>query len=135
MKLWARLLKRLNKVCTPVIPHAEWHDFLRAFSGRHAGWFVTIETHDLETDETVTSRLVRLERVELDLEDKHNARINVTVRDDQKEIKHILFRPSDVMLQVSQDGNDQGLRIISVNTITTVRFRVATSPELVDGVA
>ena len=135
MKLWARLPKRLNSVCTPVIPHAEWHEFLRAFSGRHAGWLVTIETHDLETGETVTSRLVRLERVELDLEDKHNTRINVTVRDDQKEIKHILFRPSDVMLQVSQDGNDQGLRIISVNTITTVRFRVATSPELVDGVA
>ena len=135
MKLWARLPKRLNSVCTPVIPHAEWHEFLRAFSGRHAGWLVTIETHDLETGETVTSRLVRLERVELDLEDKHNARINVTVRDDQKEIKHILFRPSDVILQVSQDGNDQGLRIISVNTITTVRFRVATSPELVDGVA
>jgi hypothetical protein len=129
------LLKRLNNVCTPIIPHAEWHEFLRAFSGRHAGWLVTIETHDLETGETVTSRLMQLERVELDLEDKNNARINVTVRDDQKEIKHILFRPSDVMLQVSQDGNDEGLRIISVSTVTTVRFRVATSPELVDGVA
>ena len=89
MKLWARLPKRLNSVCTPVIPHAEWHEFLRAFSGRHAGWLVTIETHDLETGETVTSRLVRLERVELHLEDKHNTRINVTVRDDQKEITHI----------------------------------------------
>jgi hypothetical protein len=122
-------------LCTPVIPHAEWDEFLRAFSDRHAGWLVTIETHDLETGETVASRLMPLERVELDLEDKNNARINVTVRDDQKEIKHVLFRPSDVMLQVSRDGNDEGLRIISLNTITTVRFRVATSPELVDGVA
>jgi Family of unknown function (DUF5335) len=135
VKLWARSRKRRNNVCTPVIPHAEWHEFLQAFSKRHAGWLVTIQTHDLKTGETVTSRLVRLERVELDLEDKNNARINVTIRDDQKEIKHILFRPSDVMLKISQDGSDEGLQIISVNTITTVRFRVATSPELVDGVA
>jgi hypothetical protein len=122
-------------MCIPVVPHNEWSDFLRAFSDRHAGWLVSIETHDLKTQETVESRFMRLRGVELDLEDEKNPRINVIVRDDQKEIKHILFRPSDLMLQVADDGNEQGLRIVSVNTVTTVRFRVAASPELVDGVA
>jgi hypothetical protein len=118
-----------------VVPHNKWGEFLRAFSSRHAGWLVTIETHDLDTAETVTSRSVQLEFVELDLEDRKNPRINILVRDDQKEIKRILFRPSDVTLQLSEGGKEEGLRIVSVNTVTTIRFRVATSPELVDGVA
>jgi hypothetical protein len=122
-------------MCTAIVPHDEWREFLRAFSRRHAGWLVSIETHDLKTGENVASRFVRLESVELDLEDEKNPRINVIVRDNQKEIKHILFRPSDVIQQISEDGNEQGLRVISINTVTTVRFRVATSPELVDGVA
>jgi hypothetical protein len=120
---------------TAVVPHNEWHEFLRAFSSRYAGWLVAIETHDLKTRETVTSRFVRFEYAELDLEDKKNPRINVVVRDDQKEIKHILFRPSDLIQPISENGNEDGLRIVSVNTVTTVKFRVAVSPELVDGVA
>src|SRR5438552_12569540 len=122
-------------MCTPVVPHNKWREFLESFTRRYQGWLVSIETHDLQTGETVTSRFLRLESVELDLEDQNNPRINVVVRDAQKEIKHILFRPSDMMQQISRDGNDEGLRIVSVNTVTTVRFRVATSPEMVDGVA
>jgi len=80
----------------------------------------------------VTSRLVRLDSVELDLEDEKNPRINVIVRDQHKEIKHILFRPSD-LIQLAEDGTNRGLRIISQNTVTTVWFRVAAAPELVDG--
>jgi Family of unknown function (DUF5335) len=121
-------------MCSSVISHNEWFEFLQSFTARHNSWFVTIETHDLKTGETVTSRFVRLESVELDLEDQTNPRINVNVRDGQKQIRHILFRPSELMLQVSEDAKDEGLRIVSVNTVTTVRFRVATSPELVDGI-
>jgi hypothetical protein len=117
-----------------VIARTEWDDFLRAFTNRHAGWLVTIETHDLKTDETVRSRYLRLDRVEFDIEDQKNPRINVIVRDDQKEIKHILFRPSH-LLQLAEEGNEHGLRIVSVNTVTSVRFRVAAAPESVDDVA
>jgi len=122
-------------MCIPVIPHNEWPEFLDSFTRWHRGRLVIIETHDSETGETVASRFVRLVSVELDLEDRNNARINVNVRDGEKEIKHILFRPSDVMRRISEDGNEEGLRIISVNTVTTVRFRVAGAPEFVDGVA
>ena len=117
------------------IPHEQWEQWLRAFSARHAGWLVSIETRDLETDETVNSRFMQLIGVELDMEDRKNHRINISVRDDHREIKHILFRPSDVMDQLSGDGREEGVRIISLNTVTTVRFRVAAAPEVVNGIA
>ncbi len=117
------------------IPHEQWEQWLRAFSARHAGWLVSIETRDLETDETVNSRFMQLIGVELDMEDRKNHRINISVRDDRREIKHILFRPSDVMDQLSGDGSEEGVRIISLNTVTTVRFRVAAAPEVVNGIA
>jgi hypothetical protein len=122
-------------MCTVVVPHDDWEEFLRSFSSRHSGWLVRLETHDLETGETVATRFARLGSVQLDLEDVHNQRINVVVHDDLKEIKHIFFQPSDLTLQISRDGNEEGLRIVSVNTVTTVRFRVAAPPETVDDVA
>src|SRR5215471_15171984 len=73
----------------PVIPHAQWQEFLESFSRRHAGWHVSVETHDLQTAERVQYPFVRLESIELDLEDRKNPRINVLVRDKQKQIKHI----------------------------------------------
>jgi len=117
------------------IPHDQWDEWLRAFTGRHAGWLVNIETHDVQTGETVKSRFMRLLALELDLEDQPNPRINIVVRDNHQEIKHILFRPSDLTEQMSEEGNEKAVRITSLNTVTTVRFRVAVSPELVDGVA
>jgi Family of unknown function (DUF5335) len=131
----ASFLQPIIKMSTSVIPHDQWNDWLQSFTSRHAGWLVTIETHDLQTGETVRSRFMQLLAVELDLEDRKNPRINIVVRDNHQEIKHILFRPSDVTEQLSKQGTEKSLRITSLNTVTTVRFRVAASPELVDGVA
>ena len=117
------------------IPQKQWREFLQEFSRRHHGWLVTVETHDLETAEDVASRFLPLQSIALDLEDEKNPRINVTVRSDEKEIRHILFRPSEVVLYRSERGDEEAVRVVSINTSTTVRFRVATSPELVDGVA
>ncbi len=117
------------------IPQKQWREFLQEFSRRHHGWLVTVETHDLETAEDVASRFLPLQSIALDLEDEKNPRINVTVRSDQKEIRQILFRPSEVVLYRSARGDEEAVRVVSINTSTTIRFRVATSPELVDGVA
>ena len=117
------------------IPQKQWREFLQEFSRRHHGWLVTVETHDLETAEDVASRFLPLQSITLDLEDEKNPRINVTVRSDQKEIRQILFRPSEVVLYRSARGDEEAVRVVSINTSTTIRFRVATSPELVDGVA
>ncbi len=117
------------------IPSTEWKEFLEAFTERHRGWLVRMEIHDFETGEDVGSKYMPLDSVELDTEDSANPRINVTVEADQKIIKHVLFRPSRLTLQLSQDGADESLNIQSLNTSTTIRFRAAVLPDVVDGVA
>jgi len=99
-----------------------WKHFLEDFSRRHAGWWVEIETHDVETKETVTSHMTRLRSIELDLEDEKNPRINVTVFYNSKEIKHILFRPSQVTLHLSEQDEEDCLRVRSIHTKTAIRL-------------
>ena len=117
------------------IPPEDWREFLNSFSARHRGWLVRIEIHDIETEEDVGSQFVPLHSIELDTEDSKNSRINVTVDTDRKLIKHVLFRPSRLTLHLSADGADEWLNIQSLNTSTTIRFRAAVLPDVVDGVA
>src|SRR5919109_1430649 len=110
------------------IPREQWDEFLNGFSERHAGWLACLETHDTETGETVSTRYLPLEEIALDTEDTKNTRINVTVGSDNKVVKHIFFRPTQLTLQVSQDRKkDESLHIQSLNTSTTVRFRSASA--------
>jgi hypothetical protein len=103
----------------------EWGRFLDTFSARYRGWQVQLETYDVVTRERVFSHEMPLESIELDLEDEENPRINLTVHDGNKLIKHILFRPSR-LVSVSSD-QEQSLLVDTVNTETTVRFRAAAS--------
>ncbi len=114
------------------IPPNIWDDFLRAFSERHAGWLVQVEIHDIETQETVASHTSTLHSIELDTEDEKNPRINVTVLYDTKELKHILFRPSRVALHISEQNGEEALRVMSINTDTTVRLRAAKPTDVLD---
>jgi hypothetical protein len=117
------------------IPREQWKEFLDEFSERHRGWLVRLEIHDRDTEEEVGSHYLPLHSIELDTEDAHNPRINVSVDSDHKLIKHVLFRPSRLMLGLTSIGADESLLIESLNTTTTVRFRAAVFPEIVDGVA
>ena len=117
------------------VPPSEWCEFLEAFSRRHRGWLVRMEVHDRETGEDVGSRYMPLERIELDTEDSANPRINITMDTDHKVFKHVLFRPSRLVLHLSSNGADESLSIESLNTSTTIRFRAAVMPDVVDGVA
>jgi Family of unknown function (DUF5335) len=114
-----------DKMSTVSIPREQWSDFLDNFSQRHAGWLASLETHDIETGETVSSRYMPLENIVLDTEDARNPRINVTVESDNKLIKHVFFRPTHVALELWRDGENESLHVQSLNTSTTVRFRNA----------
>ncbi len=114
------------------IPPEQWARFLEAFTRRHMGWLVRLETHDVQTGENVCSRYKPLQLIELDTEDTKNPRINVTVNSEHKLIKHILFRPSRLTLKLSDDGAEESLNIESLNTSTTIRLRAAVLPHLVD---
>jgi len=108
---------------TTIIPKEEWSDFLKDFSRMHEGWLTTLETNDLVTREIVESHETPLQSIELDLEDEKNPRINVIVRLDNKELKHILFLPSHMTLETSEGGWRESLDIETVNTKTRIRLR------------
>ena len=114
------------------IPPKVWKGFLETFSERHAGWLVQVETHDRQTDENVASRISALHSIELDDEDEKNPRINVTVLYDTKQLKYILFRPSQMSLHISEQDGDDSLEISSLNTDTTIRMRGAKKIDALD---
>jgi hypothetical protein len=125
-------MPRIKKTRTKETPGTsispgEWGRFLKTFSTRYRGWLVQLETYDVVTRERVLSQEMRLESIELDLEDEENPRINVTVHDGNKVIKHILFRPSRLVSVSSGHDQKQSLLVDTVNTETTVRFRAAAS--------
>ena len=105
------------------IPEKVWKSFLQTFGERHAGWLIQVQTHDIQTDETVSSRISALHSIELDDEGEKNHRIKVTVLYDTKALTHILFRPSRVILHVSEQDGEDSLRISSLNADTTIRIR------------
>jgi len=101
----------------------DWKSLLNRFTETNSGLQVELETYDRETEEQITTPLAALHSLTLDLEDVKNPRINVTVLSGNKEIRHILFRPSQVVLHASRENGDEALTIESVNTETTVRLR------------
>jgi hypothetical protein len=121
----SRKLKSYNtKASAPiatVILKDQWDPFLEAFGRLHHGWPTRIETKDTVTREEVVSHESPLESIELDLEDERNPRINVTVKLDNKLVKHILFLPSRVVHRTY--GNEESIEIETLNTETTIYVR------------
>lgn len=111
-----------------VVPRADWNAFLAMFGRLHRGWLTRLETNDRVTQETVVSQEMPLQSIELDLEDEKNPRINVSVRLDNKELKHILFLPSRLVLRSFEGGRVESLQVDTVNTETTVYFRSQEDP-------
>jgi hypothetical protein len=105
-----------------VVPGAEWVTFLENFSRTHKDWPTILETTDLVTHETVKSQEILLQAIEFDVEDEKNPRINVSGRLDNKVIKHILFRPSHMVLNTTNGGWQESLEIDTVNTKTRIHL-------------
>jgi hypothetical protein len=124
-----------NQIRTSEIPRRDWKGLLERFSETNSGLQVELETHDRETEEHITSPPSALHSLTLDLEDAKNPRINVTVLSGNKEIRHILFRPSQVVLHTSKENGDEALTIESVNIVTTVHLRRRVSAAYLDDVA
>src|SRR6266516_6449328 len=122
--------KKLKEAAGAIISPAEWGGFLDDVNARYRGWLVRLETHDVVTGERVVSQELPLQSIELDLEDEKNPRINVTVQEDNKLLKHILFRPSCLVLISSVDDQEQLLQVETVNTETTIHFRAPIAARL-----
>jgi|SRR5215813_1739988 len=114
------------------IPGKVWKEFFDTFSDRHAGWLVQVETHNLQRDETSASEIASLLSIKLDLEDEKNPRLDLTVLHESKELKHILFKPSQVTLHISEQDGEDSLRISSLNTDTTIQIHGARRVDALD---
>ena len=114
---------KLRGGSTSVIPPEDWGPFLESFGRSHHGWLTRMETKDTVTQEWVMSHELPLESLELDLEDERNTRINVTVKLDNKLVKHILFLPSRMVLRTSSLDSEESLEIETLNTDTIVHVR------------
>lgn len=112
-----------------VIPKDSWHEFLRAFSGRHHGWLVTIEVRERGGATQTVAKERPLMKVAL-------------TGDDQIEILagdtgtiYGVVGASELRVRETEPEAIESLTIDSALGQTTIRFRIAIPPQLVDGVA
>jgi hypothetical protein len=130
---------RLNVVTSQIrtieIPKRDWKRVLARFTQEHSGLPVELETYDRKTEEQVRLPAGALHSMALDLEEPKNPRINVTLLSGNKEIRHILLRPSQILLHLSRRNEDEALTVHSLNTNTTVRLKRRRPPEYLDRVA
>jgi dienelactone hydrolase len=115
------------------IPRAEWIPFFNSFSRQHEGWLASIiVTHgDDEHTETQAYRLVGINADHAG--SRHEIRVSV-VRGEGAPLTHRVKHPINVTFRRDLKGAHEGLDIISADGARTrVRFRVAASPEMLDG--
>ena len=116
------------------IPPKEWGSFLQRFSQQHEGWLASFSLFSgLETSVKVSNN--RLELVTTDeLDARGQIRISV-VRDDGSHLLYQVANPLRLTLKRNPAGAHEGLDITSADgSVTSLRFRVATLPETLDGV-
>lgn len=112
-----------------VIPKESWSEFLSAFSGQHHGWLVTIEVRERDgaTDTVADER--PLKKIALEGNDD----IEIVVGDTGT-IHERIAGASEVRVHESAPEAIESLTIDSPICQTTIRFRTAVPPVLVDGV-
>jgi hypothetical protein len=121
---------------TQEIPRDEWVAFFDSISRQHQGWLVTIEILDSGLGAQVAARELALKGITAELKGAGADAISIIVgKAPTGHITHIVTAPSQVWLELTQEGAHAALAIESAGGATTlVRFRSAVRPELVDGV-
>ena len=112
-----------------VIPKDSWREFLRAFSGRHHGWLVTIEVRERGGATQTVAEERPLMKVALTGDDK----IEILAGDTGT--IYGVVGASELRVRETAPEAIESLTIDSALGQTTIRFRIAIPPQLVDGVA
>lgn len=117
------------------VPHDQWQAFLDSFSRQHMNWLVTVE---------VAGTMGRLAAVkERPLQgisfDQHDGNEHAYVQIGEKPEEHVTHpveRPTRITIKQTPTGAHEGLEIASADgSITSIRFRSALRPEMLDGMA
>jgi len=123
-------------VKTKRIPRSEWPKFFDSFSRQHEGWLATLEIFATEIGAQVEERELAFEGIvdEWD-ESLGNQVIMMMCAKPDHHITHTIGRPTNVSLELTDEGADVALAITSESgSVALLRFRSAMLPEMVDGV-
>jgi putative phosphoribosyl transferase len=116
------------------IPPEEWISFFNSFSRQHEGWLASVKvTQGSEQRSEVHERpLAGISSDHLTARDE----IYVTIdRDGGGELTHPIKNPMKVVFRRNLEGAHEGIDITSADgTTTSIRFRIASRPEMLDGV-
>ena len=112
-----------------VITKDSWREFLRAFSGQHHGWLVTIEVRERGGATQTVAEERPLMKVALTGDDK----IEILAGDTGT--IYGVVGASELRVRETEPEAIESLTIDSALGQTTIRFRIAIPPQLVDGVA
>lgn len=121
---------------TKRIPRSEWPKFFDSFSRQHEGWLATLEIFATEIGAQVEERELAFEGIvdEWD-ESLGNQVIMMMGAKPDHHITHTIGRPTNVSLELTDEGADVALAITSESgSVALLRFRSAMLPEMVDGV-
>lgn len=117
------------------VPHAEWLRFFEAFTRRHQGWLATVRVIDPRLGAQVEAKDLPLEGIVIDPEGRGPISI-LLGKASSANVEHPVVRPEQVWVEVTEEGAEAALQILSADgTKTILEFRAAVLPEMVDGVA
>jgi hypothetical protein len=117
-----------------LVPRTEWFRFFEEFSRRHDGWLVTVRVMDSRIGSQVEASDLPLEGIvsPADAAGPISLHLGATV---SRNLEHEISSPRQVWVEVSDQGAEQALEVISGNgTRTIIEFRVPVLPEELDGV-
>lgn len=117
------------------IPPEEWISFFNSFSRQHDGWLASVKvTQGNEQRWEVHERpLAGISSDHLTARDE----IYITIdRDEGGQLTHPIKNPMKVVFRRDLEGAHEGIDITTASgtTTTSIRFRIASRPETLDGV-
>jgi len=123
-------------MATTEIPRIQWPEFFDRFTGRHAGWLVTVEVDDPRLGAQELARDVPLLEIAAERRAGAPAGIAITAGRREEHVTHRIEAPERVWLLQTAEGADEALETESAGGARTLlRFRSAALPETVDGLA
>ncbi len=116
-----------------LVPRTEWHRFFQEFSRRHEDWLATVRVVSAGLGPQVESSDLPLEGIVADPAGHGPISIHMG-RTPQQHIEHEVENPTQIWIELSEEGAEKALQIESMDgTKTIVEFRSSSLPQEVDG--
>lgn len=116
-----------------LVPRSEWHRFFQDFSRRHEDWLATVLVVSAGLGPQVESSDLPLEGIVADPAGHGPISIHMG-RSPQRHIEHEVENPTQVWIELSEEGAEKAVQIESMDgTKTILEFRASSLPHEVNG--